>query len=895
VNRDVTITQTDVTLRRNDRPIELTQASAEIIAVGVAGPQGPQGPAGPGIASGGLRGQSLVKFSATSNDAGWVYPSDLSQPAALRRWARSFGGVRQGKLFGGGYRRTTDVMWVGDSIGEGSSSVEDSSTIVNIFTDNLSEYANANGLSGRWVPAGIGWRTSPRFQAETIGSEGTTILQGLSIRGMTLEAVAGAQKGQSMLLTWTGDNLLIHYRKRKTTPSSGSIRFQLQNRDGGGNWQVLRTFAVIDTVETDAAVPTDGHKLYAFNVASEYFNATFQVLPRAEYRILVSQWSPTSAGTGGSVQFDGAYICDGNAQQGIRVWNASRSGTDFSSFNNTVDATLNDDWLSALRNALIDPSLVVIALGTNEQATTNNWVNGPSNADAIEAKLRQMVTDIKAAYTVGYPTSAAPSIALFVPPASYLHGSADWQLVRNMYQRVATDLNLAIWDWAEFTGDVNFQYAFVGQLNATITASTNPVTISTPLNVTAGATIIIDSEQMIVGSVAGSTLTISTRGANGTTAASHSANAYIYNLGIVAGTGDPQDWTSGDSNKTHPNTVGHRTIGDFATSQAMSAVNAPRNQTPMISVGDIPALSVGTAQLIDAAVTTDKIGLSAVTGTKIASQTIGADNIAPGTITQTQISESANILPGSILGTAVITTDSRLSDARTPNSHASTHASGGSDPLTAASTSVIGVVQLTDSTTSTSTSTAATPNAVKTAIDRIEESQNHPSGGFDVIPRTSTIGGVALSASNAQLTFFTVPSAMTVSQISYAVAGTVSSGLTRGRFGLYSFDGTTVTLLARTDSDTTVFNTANTVYTRSFSTTGGYPATYDLVPGVRYAIAVLVNGTTAGNLAAVSITPNTVAALTPRMNASITLSGADLPATSSSLNNTTFLAWGRVS
>ena len=46
MNRDVTITQTDVTLRRNDRPIELTRASAEIVAIGVAGSQGAKGDKG---------------------------------------------------------------------------------------------------------------------------------------------------------------------------------------------------------------------------------------------------------------------------------------------------------------------------------------------------------------------------------------------------------------------------------------------------------------------------------------------------------------------------------------------------------------------------------------------------------------------------------------------------------------------------------------------------------------------------------------------------------------------------------------------------------------------------------------------------------------------------------
>jgi hypothetical protein len=147
VSSSVVVRLTNITLTVEDKTVTVTQGVPEVVAVGASGPQGPQGPAGPGIATGGLRGQSLVKFSATNSDAGWVYPSDLSQPAALRRWARSFGGVRQGKLFGGGYRRTTDVIWVGDSIGEGSSSVEDNSTIVNIVTDPADIYPRSSNLA----------------------------------------------------------------------------------------------------------------------------------------------------------------------------------------------------------------------------------------------------------------------------------------------------------------------------------------------------------------------------------------------------------------------------------------------------------------------------------------------------------------------------------------------------------------------------------------------------------------------------------------------------------------------------------------------------------------------------------------------------------------------------
>lgn len=213
---------------------------------------------------------------------------------------------------------------------------------------------------------------------------------------------------------------------------------------------------------------------------------------------------------------------------------------------------------------------------------------------------------------------------------------------------------------------------------------------------------------------------------------------------------------------------------------------------------------------------------------------------------------------------------------------------------TAASTSASGVVQLTDSTTSTSTSTAATANAVKTAIDRVRDSLSSSSSVLDVYPRTSTLGGVASVSGTVYFTFFTPAVNQTITTISYAVAATTSSGLTLSRFGLYTFDGTTATLVARTNSTaTTTFNSANTVYARTFDTTGGYPASYDLVAGTRYAIALIGVGTTPGNIVgATSIT--SVLALAPRLNGTVT-GQTDLPTSANSFGAPTVLYWGRVS
>lgn len=82
-----------------------------------------------------------------------------------------------------------------------------------------------------------------------------------------------------------------------------------------------------------------------------------------------------------------------------------------------------------------------------------------------------------------------------------------------------------------------------------------------------------------------------------------------------------------------------------------------------------------------------------------------------------------DITGGNITGTltvqgtlVVLANDSRLSDARTPKAH--THAAG---DLPNASTSAKGVVQLSTSISSTSTTLAATASAAKAAYDRANE------------------------------------------------------------------------------------------------------------------------------------------------------------------------------
>lgn len=67
---------------------------------------------------------------------------------------------------------------------------------------------------------------------------------------------------------------------------------------------------------------------------------------------------------------------------------------------------------------------------------------------------------------------------------------------------------------------------------------------------------------------------------------------------------------------------------------------------------------------------------------KIRTDNTLSGSIADGSITDIKISSSAAIAPSKIAGTAVINSDSRLTNARTPTTHKSTHAIGGTDVLT---------------------------------------------------------------------------------------------------------------------------------------------------------------------------------------------------------------------
>lgn len=161
-----------------------------------------------------------------------------------------------------------------------------------------------------------------------------------------------------------------------------------------------------------------------------------------------------------------------------------------------------------------------------------------------------------------------------------------------------------------------------------------------------------------------------------------------------------------------------------------------------------------------------------------------------------------------------------------------------------------GPILLTDSANSTSTTTAATPNAVLQSMKNYQGSAYASTTRVGNLPNYTITTVVTQFSGQIVATRHIAERNFTVSNLSFITGATGSSGLTLCRFGIYTRSGTTFTLVARTASDTTIFNVVNTRYTRALDTAGGYPATYDFVAGSEYWVSVIAVGTTMPNLIA---------------------------------------------
>lgn len=151
--------------------------------------------------------------------------------------------------------------------------------------------------------------------------------------------------------------------------------------------------------------------------------------------------------------------------------------------------------------------------------------------------------------------------------------------------------------------------------------------------------------------------------------------------------------------------------------------------------------------------------------------------------------------------------------------------------------------------------TPGSPQSVAASDARLPINALYEHRGFDTPDRDLCTGTtlVTLGKDTFYYRVFVAPADMIVTGIAMASTATVSAGLTFARMCLYhvgrrynvtDYTESSFLPIARTASDTTLFNVANTLYQKNWDTTGGWPSAVRLVAGQRYAIGYMISGTT---------------------------------------------------
>jgi hypothetical protein len=118
------------------------------------------------------------------------------------------------------------------------------------------------------------------------------------------------------------------------------------------------------------------------------------------------------------------------------------------------------------------------------------------------------------------------------------------------------------------------------------------------------------------------------------------------------------------------------------------------------------------------------------------------------------------------------------------------------------------------------------------------------SGGVETSVRFNS-SAYAGSSGRLWVSYFTATTTTTITKLVMLAGATVTVGATLARMALFTVapDGS-ITKVAQTASDNTLGTSGYTAYERVLSTVGGFPASYTLVSGTRYALGWLQVATT---------------------------------------------------
>jgi hypothetical protein len=183
--------------------------------------------------------------------------------------------------------------------------------------------------------------------------------------------------------------------------------------------------------------------------------------------------------------------------------------------------------------------------------------------------------------------------------------------------------------------------------------------------------------------------------------------------------------------------------------------------------------------------------------------------------------------------------------------------------------------------------------SAKLSIQAEKDFEGTPANTIDTSPRWALQNQPFISGTQ-YFTFFTPRTTMTVTNIS-VVTTTAPAGVSAAyppQLGLYSFDGTTATLL-QSVTEQSMFNTPQAVTKTIPSTT--------LVAGQRYAVSVLMTATTMPNFVAMASNSTAAGYLPPRLTAGITgrtsmgAVGSTVSLPNGYTNNSSISPWARLS
>lgn len=165
------------------------------------------------------------------------------------------------------------------------------------------------------------------------------------------------------------------------------------------------------------------------------------------------------------------------------------------------------------------------------------------------------------------------------------------------------------------------------------------------------------------------------------------------------------------------------------------------------------------------------------------------------------------------------------------------------------------------------------------------EPRDDPRGAFQTVDRNLAAAGIAITSARRYLNFFTALVPLSFTKIDILTGAGAPVSVTAARLGVYTVAANgDCTLVARTANDATIAAAASTEYQKDLDTTGGFPASYQLTPGARYAAAFFVTAGTPPTILGFAI-GSALAAAAPRLTGfDNSGAGADLNATITAAN-----------